>query len=107
MPGGAIEDGESPQEAAGREVLEETGQRVERLYPVGEAQRGSHTVHIFCGGANFPEEQIVVGEGQAFRFFDWDDVQQLQPISPVAAPLIRSFLGDPLYERCRRDARPD
>lgn len=105
VPGGAIEDNESPLEAALREVLEETGQRVERLYPFGEAQRGNHTVHIFCGGAGFPEEEIVVGEGQAFNFFNWDEIERLEPISPVAAPLIESFLSDPLYKRCRRDAQ--
>lgn len=105
VPGGSIEDGESPEEAAAREVLEETGQRVEPLSFVATERRGDHTVHVFCGGARFPEERIVVGEGQAFRFFRREEIERLRPISPAAGPLIERFLAHPLYERCRRDAR--
>jgi 8-oxo-dGTP pyrophosphatase MutT (NUDIX family) len=107
VPGGSIEDGESAEEAALREVREETGQPVEPLYFVGRERRGEDTVHVFCGGARFPEERIVVGEGQAFRFFRGDEIERLKPISPNAGPLVRAFLAHPLYERCQRDARAD
>ena len=107
VPGGSIEDGESAAAAALREVLEETGQRVEPLHFVGSERRGDHTVHVFCGGARFSEERIVVGEGQAFRFFHGEEIERLTPISPNAGPLVRGFLANPLYERCRREARAD
>lgn len=36
IPGGLVDPGESPAEAAGRELLEETGYRAEELVPMGD-----------------------------------------------------------------------
>lgn len=52
-PGGGIDRGETPERAAEREVLEETGCRVSSLAPIGvfhnRAEGRRDTVHLFRG----------------------------------------------------------
>ena len=105
MPGGALEAGESPTEGTRREVREEIGQAVGPLHFVSSVRPDRRTAYVFCAGASFSEAAIVVGEGQAFRFFSWDDIRRLQPIAPFVVPLLAGFMTGPLYERCKRDAR--
>lgn len=47
FPGGHIEDGETPEDACIREVLEETGLRVAWLEPAFEHPNGKETAHFF------------------------------------------------------------
>ncbi len=106
--GGAIEVGESPYEAAVRETEEEVGQRIEQLHLVGAIPAvwsGGGTLHLFCGGAAFLDADIVVGEGQDARFFDPGDIRHLERTTPFLKPLVSSFVSDPRYEQCMRDAR--
>ncbi len=105
IPGGAIEADESPNKAASRELLEEIGQEVEPLHLVGSVRRGHRTTHVFCGGAPFSEDAIVVGEGQAFRFFPPEEIRRLQPVAPFVIPVLNDFMTGSLYERCKRDAQ--
>ena len=79
VPGGALESSESPVDGARRELREETGQAVEPLHFVGSVRPARRTAYVFSGGARFAEGAIVVGEGQAFRFFSWEEIRRLQP----------------------------
>jgi len=106
--GGAIEVGEWPYDAAVRETEEEVGQRIEQLHLVGAIPAvwsDGGTLHLFCGGAAFLDEDIIVGEGQDARFFDPGDIQQIERTTPFLKPLVNSFVSDPRYEQCMRDAR--
>jgi 8-oxo-dGTP pyrophosphatase MutT (NUDIX family) len=105
VPGGALEPGESPSEATRRELQEETGQAVEPLHFVASVRPDRRTAHVFSGGARFAEAAIVVGEGQAFRFFSWEEIRRLQPTAPFIIPLLNDFVAGPLYKRCRQDAQ--
>jgi 8-oxo-dGTP pyrophosphatase MutT (NUDIX family) len=53
IPGGLVDPGETPMEAAGRELLEETGYRAAEIVPLGGANPNpalfGNTLHVFLG----------------------------------------------------------
>lgn len=53
VPGGMVEPGESPEKAAARELLEETGYKANRFLPAGnfgiDGNRGCGRMHLFLG----------------------------------------------------------
>ena len=89
FPGGSLEPGETPVEAAQRELLEETGLRVSGASLVGEhvVERTSTgarlTLHVF--GARWLSGEPVAGDDAAeARFFSFDAVAGLET-TPAAA----------------------
>ena len=72
LPGGHIEPGESPEEGAHRELLEETGLTAGELHPLWSGPRPYEpgfphtvTVHVFRGTTTARQEDVALGEGQA------------------------------------------
>jgi 8-oxo-dGTP pyrophosphatase MutT (NUDIX family) len=103
IPGGVIERGEAPDAAAFREFEEETGQILDylkffRLYRREPDLPTSltHVYHVYYVDADIDEDRIVVGEGQAFRYFAPDELDGLDmPLH--ARNVLAEFLASAAY----------
>ncbi len=78
VSGGRIEEGESPEKAAARELLEETGYRAEistLLYAHQPDKKVMCTFHIFIGKncSKISEPKLDAGEKIELRFFTFDE----------------------------------
>ena len=97
--GGAIEAGETPDEAMRRELLEETGLELPlKLWKVHDEMvelKGAPLLvrrYIYIGPIDQPAESITLNEGQALGFFGPEDLDMLK-IGFGFEPLFREFFA--------------
>lgn len=103
LPGGAVEPGETPLEAAARELLEETALRPAAplsLFMRQELPAQSRVKNYFYGPTAAAQSDVVLGEGAAMLFIPADEVLA-RPFTPGSAEVIEQFLLSPAYTATR------
>lgn len=101
---GHIQPGENPEDAALREIREETGHPVPRLHPVVRVS-WPRPVYLYSAALPVPVQDVILGEGVEHRFVDFDAVSLLSPRAPLLGPVLRAFAATPAYRACLRDAQ--
>lgn len=100
FPGGSIEPGEKVEEAARREVFEETGLTVNRLdifdvfsgeelHYIYPNQDEVYVVDIVFTSSDFQGDIILNNESKRVKFFDLDKIPL--EISPPVIPLVKEL----------------
>jgi 8-oxo-dGTP diphosphatase len=107
FPGGQIEPGEEPHDAARRELWEETGLREDGIVPLGVFYRPSVfdngnevEIHAYCGTTEATQDDVVLGEGQAMVFVTIDEATA-KDLGVTAALILPVFLGSEQYSELR------
>ena len=75
--GGSIDDGETPEEASKRELLEEIGYKPAVMYKMGfdvVRDLGNLSIHAYCCPLTIPIEKIDLQEGMDLGLFSLEEI---------------------------------
>ncbi|PSC76064.1 Nudix hydrolase [Micractinium conductrix] len=102
LPGGHLEHGESFEECAAREVLEETGltlEGVEFAYAVNSVfPNGAHYVTVFCRASEPAGTVPVNAEPDKCEGWEWVEYSRLvETCQPLFLPLAKLLLESPYH----------
>ncbi|MBB4824354.1 8-oxo-dGTP diphosphatase [Sporosarcina luteola] len=98
LPGGTVEAGETLEEAAVREVWEETGLtvQVKKLLAVNEAfrEKEGHHVHFFTFLAHQTEGDLAVQDSGGIEAAEWQDFEVADHQMPYYEGGIRQLIRE-------------
>jgi 8-oxo-dGTP diphosphatase len=78
LPGGRVEDGETPKVCIRREMREELGLEIEDIQPFAVVRFDDRTEYVFWKRMNLAIDSIRLTEGQRMRWFSRDEVESTQ-----------------------------
>lgn len=103
LPGGRLDPGESPDEAAFREFEEETGHLLEslKLFRVYRRDRDLPGLpvdvqHVYYIDADLDAAFLEVNEGEAFQYFGPGEIDGIA-MPPHHLAILRDFFGSTAY----------
>ncbi|TWG97008.1 ADP-ribose pyrophosphatase YjhB (NUDIX family) [Nocardioides sp. J9] len=107
--GGHVDDGEEPDDAAYRELTEETGLEVappglplwQEFTVFHEAYGTDDSVRVYAARTTATDADVVVGEGRQIVFVDPARVPDL-PLTTAAAVILPAFLASDRYQELLR-----
>jgi 8-oxo-dGTP diphosphatase len=76
LPGGHVEEGETPLGCIQREMKEEMGLEIEGIAPFSVVPFDDRTEYVFWKKMNFSVHSIRLTEGQRLRWFSRDEVER-------------------------------
>jgi 8-oxo-dGTP diphosphatase len=93
LPGGHVEDGETPMECIRREMKEELGLELEGIAPFSVVPFDDRTEFVFWIKMNVSIRGIRLTEGQRLRWFSRDEVERT-PLAFGFNGILAAFFGD-------------
>jgi 8-oxo-dGTP diphosphatase len=93
LPGGHVENGETPRQCICREIKEEMGLDMEGIEPFSVVQFEDRTEYVFYKRMNLAIDSIRLTEGQRLRWFSRDEVEKT-PLAYGFNPILAAFFSD-------------
>lgn len=81
LVGGKVEEAETPETAAHREMLEEIGMDIDLTFWKRYDRQHPHVIvdqYIYVAKIDTPRELLTLGEGQGIRFFNSHEIKNLK-----------------------------
>jgi 8-oxo-dGTP diphosphatase len=99
LPGGHIDEPETPDECILREIKEELGLELQQVRLFVAAERSYGTEHTYWVRAHFRVEDITLTEGQGVQWFPYLEIQQMPLIYEDNRILDDFFTQRPFEEK--------
>jgi 8-oxo-dGTP diphosphatase len=93
LPGGHVEEGETPLECICREMKEEMGLELEGIEPFSVVPFDDRTEYVFWKKMNLAVDSIRLTEGQRLRWFNRDEVERT-PLAYGFNRILTAFFSD-------------